>query len=128
MELKKAIIIDDEEDFCFFIKKNLEKATGLQVSICSNSEEALKQIDELKPDLILLDILMPKISGLKIAEELKNKKETQGIPIIFLTAAVKPEEIKDWGYCIQGKSVFTKPIRINEIVSKIRQISQQNIE
>ncbi len=61
--MKRILIIDDEENLCFFLKKNLEMEGDFEVSTCSDSRKALERTKDFKPELILLDIQMPEISG-----------------------------------------------------------------
>ena len=102
-EEKKILIIDDEEDFCSFVKMNLEAMGGFQVSTCSDSRMAIRQVRMQRPDLILLDIMMPGRDGSGIAAELKADKDTQDIPIIFLTALVSEEDTERSDGFIEGR-------------------------
>ncbi len=85
-ELKKILLVDDEEDFCFFAKMFLERTGKYQVRTVYNGSEALKVSLSFLPDLILLDIVMPDIPGDEVAINLMNDPSTRGIPIVFLTA------------------------------------------
>jgi len=83
-EMKKILLVDDEEDFCYFTKGNLEVIGDFDVSVCCDSREATSIAKQQKPDIILLDIMMPGLSGIEIAEELKSDGVTGNIPVIFL--------------------------------------------
>lgn len=94
MEKKKILIVDDEYDFVDLVKIRLEK-NGYQVVVAYDGGEALAVVTREKPDLILLDILMPKIDGIKVCQKLKSDPATAGsIIIIMLTAKARPEDIK----------------------------------
>jgi len=82
--MKKILLVDDEEDFCYFTKGNLEVIGDFDVSVCCDSREATSIAKQQKPDIILLDIMMPGLSGIEIAEELKSDGVTGNIPVIFL--------------------------------------------
>jgi len=117
--MKKILIIDDEPNFCYFLKKNLKAAGEFEVNTCCDSSEAVARAKKFKPDLVLLDILMPRVSGSQIAETLKNDKETCGIPIIFITAVITPHEVSENGNVIAGRYFIAKPIEIKELVASI---------
>jgi len=117
--MRKILIIDDEKDFCFFIKKNLEATGDFQVDTCCNARDSLGLAESTQPDLILLDILMPEESGTQIAEKLKNNNSTKNIPIVFLTAVITPEELEIKGSFIKGNHVLAKPVRITMLLNII---------
>ncbi|MBN2120168.1 MAG: response regulator [Candidatus Omnitrophica bacterium] len=117
--MKKVLIIDDEKDFCFFVKKGLEKVGKFSVAVCSNAKESFKEITRFQPDLILLDILMPEINGSQLAIELKKNKETQNIPFIFVTALISYDEIEKAGLNPHDHKILTKPVRLSELVTVI---------
>jgi CheY-like chemotaxis protein len=120
---RKILIVDDEEDFCDFVKMNLEATTDFEVSVCYDSREAIGKVRGQQPDLILLDIMMPGIGGAEIAEELKDNDDTHDIPIIFLTALVREEEAKRKGV-IGGRRFIAKPVQTKELISIIDGILQ----
>ncbi len=121
--MKKIVVIDDEADFIFFLKKNLEKQGGFQVITCSDSGKAFNVIKKNKPNLVLLDILMPQVSGMQIAEDIKNDPETKDIPVIFITAAVTKKETDKEGNVIGGRYFIAKPARVAEIIDMIKKLS-----
>ena len=116
--VKRILIIDDEKDFCFFTKSNLEATGNFTVTICFESSEAVELAKKLKPDLILLDVLMPGINGPEIAAQLKDDAETKNVPVIFLTAIITDKETED-GNVISGWPFVAKPVKINELITVI---------
>ena len=84
----KILIIDDEADFCYFIKQNLEAAGAFDVGTCSESSQGLENARQLRPDLILLDIMMPIKDGFTVLRELKADELTWTIPVIMLTVSI----------------------------------------
>jgi CheY-like chemotaxis protein len=89
---KRILLIDDEEDFCFFVKASLENAGEFDVMVSNRGDKGIELAKREKPDLILLDILMPEMSGDEVAEILLDNSATAKIPIIFLTAMVTKKE------------------------------------
>ena len=83
MEKKRILIIDDERDLCEILLFNLN-AAGYEADAVYSAEEALASV--LSYDLLLLDVMMPGMSGFELAERLKSEPKTSAIPIIFLTA------------------------------------------
>ena len=116
---KTILIIDDEEDFCFFIKLNLEQTGKFDVLTATSGAEGIKMTIKYQPDLILLDIIMPNMPGTQVAEELLNHKATKEIPIIFVTAIVKRGEVGPRDDKIGGRYFIFKPVKLDELVSEI---------
>jgi DNA-binding response OmpR family regulator len=121
--MKKIVVIDDEKDFNFFLKKNLEQQGDFEVITCSDSTKAVELVKTTKPNLILLDILMPNVSGIQIAEEIRDDKDIKDIPIIFITAAVTRKETDKEGNIIGGRYFIAKPARVSEIINMIKKLS-----
>jgi CheY-like chemotaxis protein len=83
--MKKILIVDDEIDFCYVVKKNLEVIGPYQVSVCSDSTQAFGIAQKERPDVILLDVMMPGVSGPHLAQQFQGESGLKSIPIIFLT-------------------------------------------
>lgn len=102
---KKILLVEDEEIIVYLLKKKLEKE-GYEVLVAKDGEEGLKKMRELKPrpDLILLDIVMPKMGGFEVMEEMQKDKELKEIPVIVISNSGQPVELdraralgaKDW--------------------------------
>ncbi|MDD5108254.1 MAG: response regulator [Candidatus Omnitrophica bacterium] len=90
---KKILIVDDEHSLVDFVRLRLE-ANNYQVVSAADGEEALRVFAKEKPDLVLLDILMPKIDGFKVCQVLKKDPSSSSIPIIMLTAKDRTDDIK----------------------------------
>ena len=115
------LVIDDEESFTFFIKLNLQAETrhDFQVTTANGGEEGLKIAKTLRPDLILLDIMMPDMCGTEVSEKLLLDPRTKNIPIIFLTAVAQKDEVEEAAGMMGGREFIAKPAGIEELVSRI---------
>ncbi len=100
---KKILIVEDEEILLDLLQKRLKKE-GYDVLLARNGEEGLKMIKEERPDLVLLDIIMPKMSGFQVMEEMNKEESLKEIPVIIISNSGQPVEIgraqqlgaKDW--------------------------------
>jgi two-component system alkaline phosphatase synthesis response regulator PhoP len=112
------LVVDDEEPIQELLKFNLEKE-GYKVLIASDGAEALRTLEEKKPELIVLDIMLPGMSGLAVLDKLRKNPEFVDLPVIMLTA--KGEEIdKVLGLEIGADDYITKPFSPRELVARIR--------
>ena len=99
----KILLIEDEEIMVDLLRRKLTRE-GYDFSVARNGEEGLKMIKEIKPDLILLDIVMPKMGGIEVMEEMQKDKEIKKIPVIVISNSGQPVDIdraqelgaKDW--------------------------------
>lgn len=104
------------------MKKNLESAGNFDVTACHDGKTGLKLAQELRPDFILLDILMPEMDGTEVARLLKENPLTAPIPVVFLTAVVKEEEVEKKEF-IGGWRYVAKPVKIKELVTLINTLT-----
>ena len=117
---KKILIIEDESDVADLLTLNLRKA-GFRVSTASDGASGLQKAREDRPDFIVLDLMLPKMSGLEVCKILKNDTATNHIPILMLTA--KAEEIdRIVGLEFGADDYVTKPFSPREILLRIRAI------
>ncbi|MCM8831486.1 MAG: response regulator [Candidatus Omnitrophica bacterium] len=120
--IKKILVIDDEENICKLLDTFLGKK-GYIVVTARNGKEGLKNAYKHKPDLILLDINMPKIDGFKVLEKLKNNMKTMSIPVIMLTGRGDDEsKIKAAG--LYSEYYITKPFDLEDLATKINEVSK----
>jgi CheY-like chemotaxis protein len=123
---KKILLVDDEEDFCFFMKKNLENTNEFQVITVTEGQKGIALARKEMPDLILLDIIMPGISGIDMADTLLNDPETKQIPIIFLTAVVGEGEMCGEPIAeIGGRNFIAKTVGIKKITAFIKEVLEK---
>ena len=115
---KKILLIEDEEVLSRAIAAEL-KSAGFRVSRAFDGEEGLKQALNIKPDLILLDLMLPKKNGFEVLEELKKSPTTKDIVVIIITALDQDEEIKK-GLKLGADDYFVKSQHaLGEIIEKV---------
>jgi CheY-like chemotaxis protein len=120
MDKRKILIIDDEEKFTKYVKLNLESTGNYEVMVASNGLSGLEAARVFKPDLILLDIMMPDMDGTEVIEQLKDDESCKNIPVVFLTAIVTKKEV-DRKSNIGGHPFIAKPVNLQNLVSSIEQ-------
>lgn len=119
---RKILIIDDEEDFCHFVKLNLERTGKFQVSVATKAQTGISLAKINQPDMILLDILMPDMDGSQVAENLLLEPTTKNIPIVFLTALAQKKEIESAEGVIGGRTFIAKPVTPQELIARIEKV------
>jgi len=117
------LVIDDEADFTFFVKKNLEATGQYQVVVCNDGAQGVQRARQHRPDAILLDVMMPGMPGEEVVNELKKHKETERIPVVFLTALVRPDETAQSSNLIGGHRFIAKPVKISELTALLRSVT-----
>ncbi len=115
----RVLIIDDEEDFGYFVKLNLQLNEEYRVEVATDGMAGLKMAEKTRPNVILLDIMMPKMSGLQVLRKLKAQKTTRDIPVIMLTAMRDENSIQE---AIKSSSqmYIVKPIEMEALSYKIQ--------
>lgn len=118
MSQEKVLIIDDEEHIVELIKYNLESA-GYVTDVMYNGRDGLARAKEMKPSLIILDLMLPLMDGLEVCRNIRKDEELRNTPIIMLTA--KSEEIdKILGLELGADDYMTKPFSVRELMARIR--------
>lgn len=120
----KVFIVDDEEDICLSIKANLESMGNYEVSISNDGEAGLKAIRSQRPDVILLDILMPGMNGMEVLRKLKENLATLSIPVLMLTAVTDQESMRQ-AAGLYGDAYLLKPIHVQDLKAKIEKVLSQ---
>ncbi|OQY10546.1 MAG: hypothetical protein B6I28_00840 [Fusobacteriia bacterium 4572_132] len=118
---KKILVADDEMHILQIVKFNLQKRGGYEVLTAKNGEEALKIAIEEKPDLILSDVMMPRMSGFEFCGEVKKNEELKRIPFLILTAKGQESDL------VEGKEAgvdeyITKPFSPKSLLTKVQEI------
>jgi two-component system OmpR family response regulator len=119
MGKKKILIVDDEQDFLKLAQAHLKKTNNYEVRVESNGNIALPVALEFKPDLILLDIVMPEVDGGEVASQIKSNNELKDVPLVFLTSLVRKEETATRDKFLDKQNFIEKMVRKEELVSCI---------
>lgn len=114
------LVVEDEEALSTLLQYNLEKE-GYDVTMASDGEEALMLINERLPDLIVLDWMMPKISGIEVCRRLRSRSETRNVPIVMLTARGE-ESDRIRGLDTGADDYVIKPFSMTELTARIRAV------
>lgn len=117
---KTILVVDDEQDLLDLIEYNLKKE-GFDVLKAEDGEEGIQVARDKSPDLVLLDIMMPKMDGMEVVEVMRDDEELKRIPIIFLTAR-GDEKTEVEGLNKGGDDYITKPISTTKLISRIKAV------
>jgi len=112
------MIVEDEASLVTMLRYNLEKE-GYNVTEASDGEEAVTVADETPPDAVILDWMLPRMSGIEVCRQLRRKNETRTVPIIMLTARSE-ETDKVRGLNVGADDYMTKPFSMPELVARVR--------
>ncbi|MBR0489016.1 MAG: response regulator transcription factor [Prevotella sp.] len=118
-ERKKILVVDDEQDLCEILLYNL-KAADYQAEAVYSAEEAIKK-DLSQYDLLLLDVMMPGMSGFELASWLKTGRETRQLPFIFLTAKDTEEDMLQ-GFGLGADDYVKKPFSVREVMARVKAV------
>jgi len=121
---KRILLVDDEAMITRTLKLYLEGTGKFEVRTQNQGTEAVATARQFKPDLIMLDIVMPDIDGAEVAEKLQEDPVLKSIPIIFLTALVRPGEVAASGSDIGGFPFIAKPLDPDKIVAAIEKYTE----
>lgn len=120
MASTRVLVVEDEEALATLLEYNL-KREDFEVALASDGEEALMKIDESLPDIVILDWMLPKVSGIEVCRRLRLKPETKNIPVIMLTARSE-ESDRIRGLEIGADDYMTKPFSTNELIARVRAV------
>ncbi len=117
---QKILIVDDEPNIVAALEFLLEK-DGYEVRVAANGEEALGQLDAFNPDLVLLDVMVPKLSGYEVCQRMRAEPKWRNIKIVMLSAKGREVEVSK-GMSLGADLYVTKPFSSAELVATIRRL------
>ncbi len=115
-----VLVVEDEDALATLLQYNLDKE-GYEVALAQDGEEALMLVDERLPDLVVLDWMLPKVSGIEVCRRLRSRSETRNIPIILLTARGE-ETDRIRGLDTGADDYVVKPFSMSELTARIRAV------
>jgi two-component system phosphate regulon response regulator PhoB len=116
----KVLVIEDEEPISQLLAYNLTKE-GFTVATWADGDDALTAVDDEKPDLVLLDWMLPNVSGIEVCRQIRKSRETRDLPVIMLTARGE-EEDRVRGLDVGADDYVTKPFSMSELVARMRAV------
>jgi two-component system, OmpR family, response regulator len=120
-KLERILLTEDEPDIQLIAKFALEHIGKYTIALCSSGKEALAQVVSFKPDLIILDVMMPVMDGPTTLKALRQLPQSANTPIVFMTAKVQPDEISDYR-TLGAIAVINKPFDAMKLSAKIQAI------
>lgn len=119
---RKILVVDDERHIVRLVQVNLEKV-GYQVITAYDGVEALEQVGKEMPDMVILDVMMPRMDGFEVLKKLQADAKTRDIPVIMLTAKAQDADIfRGWSSGVS--SYLTKPFNPRELLTFVERIFQ----
>jgi two-component system alkaline phosphatase synthesis response regulator PhoP len=118
--LGRVLVVEDEQDVAEMIRYNISKE-GYDVAVVKNGADAIERARELRPDVVLLDIMIPQLNGWEVCRRLKQEPRTRAIPVIMVTGRVE-EGDKILGFEMGADDYITKPFSPRELVARIRAV------
>ena len=112
------LVVEDEPAVQTLLKKQLT-SHGFTVTVASDGLDGLMKLEQMKPDLIICDVMMPNLDGIEFVKAVKSHGDTQRIPVIFLTAKTDPRSMIE-GINVGARFYVTKPFQIDDLLAKVR--------
>jgi CheY-like chemotaxis protein len=113
---KRVLVVDDEASITRLLKLNLEQTGDYLVRTENSSKAALTAAEEFRPDLVLLDVMMPDMDGGDLASRLQANPKLKDVPVVFLTATVTREEVRARHGLVGGMPFLAKPVNLHEVL------------
>ena len=121
----KVLVVDDDPDMVSVIRMSLEKAS-YEVMDAGNGKEGIEKAKKERPDLIVMDLMMPEMDGFEACKRLKADPEVKNIPVIVLTAIGEQlsdtKYAKDMGLGLESEDFITKPVDLNVLLERVAQL------
>lgn len=122
---KRILLIDDERSFTSLLKLNLEQTGAYEVRVENSPEDGLAAARLFQPDLVLLDIIMPRVPGGNVAAEFKADPALAETPVVFLTAAVSKSRVAEHDGVISDYPYLAKPVSVETIIATIEKYARK---
>jgi len=123
---KKVLIVDDEPNIVLSVEFLMQR-DGLEVITASDGQEAIDVLASARPDLMILDVMMPRKNGFEVCAEVRADPALSGMPILMLTAKGREAEMKK-GISLGADAYITKPFSTHDLVAKVHELLNRNHE
>lgn len=120
-ELKKILYVEDEPDIAQIAQLALETIGGFELESCGNGQIALEKGPKYKPDLVLMDVMMPEMDGPTALKKMREMPEFNNIPVIFMTAKVQPSEVAEYK-ALGAVDVIPKPFDPMTLAEQVQEV------
>jgi CheY-like chemotaxis protein len=121
MPPKRILLVDDDADIRKIAQLGLERVGGYEVIVASSAKEALQLAEEMNPDLVLSDVMMPEMDGVGLMTELRDNPVTNHLKVVFLTAKAQRSEQEQLLSC-GALGVISKPFKAQSLVDQLRKL------
>ena len=122
---KTILVVDDEPDIVEMLEETLTEI-GYEVITAQDGKDALRKVKLLKPDLLILDVNIPKMDGSQVALELRKNESTKTLPVIFLTGLRSRDDCFGVEKNVGGIPTFAKPFDYEELIGKVRELIEES--
>lgn len=123
-ETGHILCVDDEQDILSIAKTSLEAIGGFQVTCCNSGAEAIEWLKNEKPDLVLLDVMMPNMGGPSTLEQILGLPGCEDLPVVFMTARVQPKEVESY-LELGAAQVISKPFDPMMLSDQVKAVLEQ---
>ena len=123
----RVLVVEDEQDIAGLIKHALEREASVEVDIASSGDAALKSVTESAPDLVILDLNLPVLSGIEVCRIIRGRPDTARLPIIMLTARTT-ESDRIAGLDVGADDYITKPFSLRELAARVRAVLRRRAD
>lgn len=120
-KLKKIMYVEDDPDLRKIVTVSLTAKGGFTVQVCESGEQALKQVEEFKPDLIIMDVMMEEMDGPETLGKLRQLPEAAAIPIFFMTSRILPQDMENYKK-IGVVGVIKKPFHPLRLAAEVKEL------
>lgn len=120
MANKKILVVDDEPNIALSVEF-LMKREGYEVAVATDGQEALDMLPKVKPDLMILDVMMPRKNGFEVCSDVRNQSDFADLPVLMLTAKGREAEMKK-GLSLGANAYIAKPFSTHELVAKVNEL------
>lgn len=121
---KRIVVVEDESDLADLVSYNLRRA-GYDVEVARDGSSAIRLVSDLPPDLVVLDLMLPKVTGLEVAREIRTNPKTSGLPILMLTAKAE-EGDQVAGLQVGADDYVTKPFSMNVLLARVEALLRRS--